>query len=84
MDDFKTVKKEQEGASRGVTGGQMKVKGGNDKEAEAKGKEKYGLKVGATAREASEQSIATGSKESQISQVQQRICFRSNSTKGSK
>jgi len=83
MDDFTTMKKGQEGVSRGVTASQMKVEGESEKEVEAKGKGMHGVKVAAV-REESDQTIATGSKESQISQVQHRISFRANSAKVSK
>ena len=61
----------------------MKVEGENEKEEEAKGKGMHGVRV-AAAREESDQTMATGSKESQISQVQHRISFRANSAKGNK
>jgi hypothetical protein len=84
MDDFTTMQKEQEGASRGVVAGQMKVEGENEKEEEAKGKGMHGAKAAAATREESDQTITAGSKESQISQVQHRISFRANSAKGNK
>jgi hypothetical protein len=62
----------------------MKVEGENEKEEEAKGKGMHGMRVAAAAREESDQTMATGSKESQISQVQHRISFRANSAKGNK
>ena len=52
--------------------------------AQAAGATMSGMRVAAAAREESDQTMATGSKESQISQVQHRISFRANSAKGNK